>query len=213
MHALSGSLPQIFQRAITFHDYGRLSEAEQLYQTVLTGDDRHFGSLCRLGLLRLQQGRFDDAERLFRRAVKVDKRSADAHQFLGAALTGLARLKEAIRSYEKAIAIRPAFAEAHNSLGYALQVGQPALRALCGLLNGINLMLAVQSCLQKFSCFRLTQIKSISPDVPPRTEGRFAIVTDAGREMRCMRQRWARDVMAGRVSARERSNGALTNGA
>jgi protein O-GlcNAc transferase len=126
MHTLSRSLPQIFQQAVLFHDHGRLSEAEQLYQMVLTADDRHFGSLCRFGLLRLQQGRFDDAERLFRRAVKVDKRSADAHQFLGAALTGLGRLKEAIRSYEKAIAIRPAFAEAHNNLGYALQVaGQP----------------------------------------------------------------------------------------
>jgi protein O-GlcNAc transferase len=126
MHVLSGSLPQIFQRAIMSHDQGRLSEAEQLYQMVLAGDDRHFGALCRLGLMRSQQRRFDDAERLFRRAVKVDKRSADAHQLLGAPLTGLERPDEAIRSYEKAIALRPAFAEAHNNLGYTLQVrGRP----------------------------------------------------------------------------------------
>jgi predicted O-linked N-acetylglucosamine transferase (SPINDLY family) len=126
MPSLSGGLPQIFQQAVMFHDHGRLSEAEQLYQTVLKGDDRHFGSLYRLGLLRLQQRRLEDAERLFRRAVKVDKRSADAHQSLGFALTGLQRLEEAVRSYEKAIAIRPAFAEAHNNLGYALQVsGRP----------------------------------------------------------------------------------------
>jgi protein O-GlcNAc transferase len=122
MHTHSGSPLQIFQQAGLLHDQGRLREAEQLYQMVLMGDDRHFGSLCRLGLLRLQQRRFEDAKRLFRRAVKVDKRSAEAHQLLGSALTGIECPEKAVRSYEKAIAIRPAFPEAHNNLGYALQV-------------------------------------------------------------------------------------------
>jgi hypothetical protein len=49
------------------------------------------------------------------------------------------------------------------------------------LSNRISLMLAVQSCLQKYFCSRLTQIKSISPPSRP-TEGRIAIVTDAGRD-------------------------------
>jgi protein O-GlcNAc transferase len=113
---------QVFGQAVILHDQGRLREAERLYQTILVEDDRHFGSLCRLGLLRLQQRRFEDAERLLRRAVKVDKRSSEAHQFLGSALTGLNRLEDAIRSYEKAIALRPDFAEAYNNLGYSLQV-------------------------------------------------------------------------------------------
>jgi predicted O-linked N-acetylglucosamine transferase (SPINDLY family) len=113
---------KIFQQAVLLHEQGRLPEAEQLYQSILKTNNRDFGSLLRLGLLRLQQRRFDDAERLFRRAVKADKRSADAHQYLAFALTGLERLEEAVDSYEKAIAIRPNFAEAHNNLGYALQV-------------------------------------------------------------------------------------------
>ena len=104
------------------HGRGRLMEAEQLYQAVLRADDRHFGALLRLGMLRLDQRRLDDAEPLFRRAVKADKRSAEAHHLLGFALTGLARHTEAVRSYEKAIAAQPAFAEAHNNLGYTLQV-------------------------------------------------------------------------------------------
>ena len=113
---------QPFERAVSLHDSGRLSEAEQLYQMVLLGDDRHFDALCRFGLVRLQQQRFADAEGLIRRAIKVDKRSAEAHQLLGSALTGLGRLEEAVRSYSKAVAIRPRFAEAQNNLGYALQV-------------------------------------------------------------------------------------------
>jgi hypothetical protein len=48
-------------------------------------------------------------------------------------------------------------------------------------LNRINLMLAVQSCLQKYFRSRLTQIKSISLAVSSH-KGRIAIVTDAGRD-------------------------------
>ncbi|MGB6287904.1 MAG: tetratricopeptide repeat protein [Xanthobacteraceae bacterium] len=122
MHTYSGNAAQIFQQAALLHDHGRLRDAEQLYQLVLMRDNRHFGALSRLGLLRLQQRRFEEAERLFRRAVKADKRSADAHQFLGSALTGLERFDDAVRSYEKALSLRPAFAEAHNNFGYALQL-------------------------------------------------------------------------------------------
>src|SRR5947207_1638927 len=111
MHTYSGNPAQIFQQANVLHDHGHFQDAEQLYQLVLLGDNGHFGALCRLGLLRLQQRRFGEAERFFRRAVKVDKRSADAHQFLGFALTGLERFDDAVRSYEKALALRPTFAE------------------------------------------------------------------------------------------------------
>jgi len=122
MHTLPSNPLQVFQHAVGLHDGGRLPEAERLYRAVLKTDERHFGALCRLGVLQLQQRRFDEAERSFRRAVKVDKNSAEAHQFLASALTGLERFEEAVRSYQKAVAIRPAFAEAYNNLGYALQV-------------------------------------------------------------------------------------------
>jgi tetratricopeptide (TPR) repeat protein len=110
-----------FQQAIMFQAQGRLWEAAQLYETVLKTDDRHFESLYRLGLIRLQQGRFDDSARMFRRAVKSEKHSADAHFHLGVALTGANRAEEAIRCFRKTLEIRPNFAEAHNNLGYALQ--------------------------------------------------------------------------------------------
>jgi hypothetical protein len=52
------------------------------------------------------------------------------------------------------------------------------LRAERNLLNRINLMLAVQSSLQKNFCSLLTQITSTSIAIPPSQEGRIAIVTD-----------------------------------
>ena len=59
--------------------------------------------------------------------------------------------------------------------------GRTSEKAEAILLKRFRLMLAVQSCLQKYFCSRLTQIKSISPPSRP-TEGRIAIVTDAGRD-------------------------------
>jgi hypothetical protein len=66
------------------------------------------------------------------------------------------------------------------------------------LLNRINLMLAVQSCLQKYFCSRLTQIKSITRAVPTHRGGVSRSSRTRG-GMRWTRQRRARDVMAGRV--------------
>jgi len=107
--------------AILLHDRGQLQEAEQRLRKILASNGRHFGALCRLGLLQLQRRQFKDAERLFRRALKAEPQSAEAHQLLAFALTGLGRFDDAIDSYEAAIAIRPTFAEARNNLGFALQ--------------------------------------------------------------------------------------------
>ena len=86
-------------------------------------------------------------------------------------------------------------------------------RILGDLLNGINPMLAVQSCLQKYFCSRLTQIKSISLAVSSHSRGVSRSSRTRG-GMRWTRQRWACDVIAGRVLwARERSQGALTTDA
>jgi len=112
---------QTFRDAAMLHDQGRLQEAEQRYRIVLEADGRHFDTLYRLGLIRLQQARFADAELLFRRAVKIDPRSADAQLHLAVALTALNRHEEAIRRYEKALALKAGFAEAHSNLGYTLQ--------------------------------------------------------------------------------------------
>lgn len=120
-HLAASGLLQAFQQAALLHAQGRLWEAEQLYNAVLKADRRHFDTLCRLGVIRLQQSRFDDAAGLFHRAIKVDKTSAEAHQYLAFALSGLERFEDAVRHYQNALAIRPNFAEAHNNLGHALQ--------------------------------------------------------------------------------------------
>ncbi len=113
---------QAYQRAISFHEQGRLWEAGQLYKIVVEADRSHFDALLRLGIVRIQQGKFGEAGRLLRRAVKVNRKSADAHHSLGCALTGLGRGEDAVRHYEASLALRPEFPEAHNNLGHQLVV-------------------------------------------------------------------------------------------
>jgi tetratricopeptide (TPR) repeat protein len=112
----------VFQQAAWLQDQGRLREAEQLLETVIKADNRHFGAIYRLGLIRLQQGKFDEGELLFRRAVRIDKGSAEAQFHLAVALTGLGQVEKALQRYEKALALKPNFPEAHNNLGYTLQL-------------------------------------------------------------------------------------------
>jgi tetratricopeptide (TPR) repeat protein len=112
---------QVFQHAMVCHMQGRLAAAERGYRRVLKTNDRHFGALYHLGLLRLQQHRFDDAVRQFRRAVNVERNSAEAHHHLAIALMATGRMEEAIACYNRTIAIRPDVAETHNNLGHALE--------------------------------------------------------------------------------------------
>jgi len=111
---------QVFQQATALHNQRRLWEAERLYKRVLKTYDKHFGALCQLGLLCLQQSRFEEAARQFRRAINVERNSAETHHHLAIALTGIGRSEEAVKQYEKAIAIRPNLAESHNNLAHLL---------------------------------------------------------------------------------------------
>ncbi len=111
-----------FEQALAYHAQSQLPQAEQLYSRVLEADERHFGAVHGLGLVRLQQGRYAEAVPLFRRAIKIDRSSAEAQHHLAVALAGLGRAAEAVERFEKALAIRPDFPEAHDSLGHTLQM-------------------------------------------------------------------------------------------
>jgi tetratricopeptide (TPR) repeat protein len=128
-----------FQEAVACHEQRRLLEAEQLYEIVLEMDGRHFGALCRLGLLYLQQGRHDDAAQHICRAIKIDKTSSDAHHMLALALTGLGRHEEAIIYYRKAVAINPKYVEAYNNLAHSLQMLGRSEEALAHLRKALEI--------------------------------------------------------------------------
>jgi hypothetical protein len=72
------------------------------------------------------------------------------------------------------------------------------LRARRNLLKRINVIPPVQSCLQKYFCSHLTQITSRTLAIPPHYRGVSRSSRTRG-GMRWTRQRFARNVIAGRV--------------
>jgi protein O-GlcNAc transferase len=110
----------LLQQAAIAHERGLLAEAELLYKKVLKKDRYHFETICRLGVLRVQQSRFLEAAELFRRAIQRDDKSADAHHYLAFALTGVDDFEEAKRHYEAALRLRADFFVAHNNFGHLL---------------------------------------------------------------------------------------------
>jgi hypothetical protein len=67
------------------------------------------------------------------------------------------------------------------AIGVKLSAPGP-LRQNTNFLSRINVIWVVQSHLQKYIGFRQTQISSKTPAIPSHSEGRFAIVTDVGRD-------------------------------
>jgi predicted TPR repeat methyltransferase/predicted negative regulator of RcsB-dependent stress response len=116
------TVAQSFHAAISFHQQGRLREAEQLYRAVLEVNESDFDCLHNLGLLHAQAGRFDDAVELLRAGARQDPRSVEVHNNLANVLAILRRHDEAVAGFRVAISLKPDFAEAYNNLGNALAV-------------------------------------------------------------------------------------------
>ena len=114
------NVPETLQHALTHHQAGRLTEAEQLYRAVLAAAPDHFDALHLLGLVETRRGHFVEAERLLARARSVNPRSAEACSNHVHALMALGRVEEALASCDAALANRPDFPEAHYNRGVAL---------------------------------------------------------------------------------------------
>jgi protein O-GlcNAc transferase len=117
----AAELTLAFQRAVAFHQAGRLPEAEQIYRQILKAEPRHFDSQFMLGVIYSQRGHHAEALRHIDLALKINPKSAAAHNSRGVALGKLKRPVEALASFDRAIALTPDHAEAHSNRGNALR--------------------------------------------------------------------------------------------
>jgi protein O-GlcNAc transferase len=114
------AIQQRLQRALVFHQQGKLSEAKKLYEDILEQRQNHFDALHFLGVIAYQTNHLEQAERLISGAIKISPDVADAYTNRGLILKDLKRLDEALACYEKAIALKPDSAAAYNNRGIAL---------------------------------------------------------------------------------------------
>ena len=95
------------QRAIGFHQTGKLQQAELICQQILQIHPQHFTALHLLGVIAYQVENFEIAVDLIQQAVKVDPNQSSCFFSLGLTLKKQGRLGEAINAYYKVLEIEP----------------------------------------------------------------------------------------------------------
>lgn len=106
-------VPVLLARAMAFHQFGHLAEAQAGYKKVLKKRPNHFEAIRLLGLSEHQRGNFEAAERHLKRAILIDPQSAEARSALAASLAAQHRPIEALNCYDTLIALKSDFVDAH----------------------------------------------------------------------------------------------------
>ena len=114
----------LLKQGMSFHQAGRLAEAEAVYQQILKTSPCNFDALHLLGIMHYQRGNHANAIRYIDLALDTNPKTAAAHSNRGNALLALKRLDEALASYDRAIALKPDYADGFKN------------RALCRFLAG-----------------------------------------------------------------------------
>jgi predicted O-linked N-acetylglucosamine transferase (SPINDLY family) len=117
----SSELASAFDRALAFHQAGRLSEAEEMYRQILKAQPYHWDSLHFLGVIHYQRGDYKEAVRQIDAALKINPKIAGAYRTRGVALQKLKRFDEAVASYDEAISLAPDDATSFYNRGNAYQ--------------------------------------------------------------------------------------------
>ena len=115
------STAEALNRALEFHQGGRLDEAEKLYRNILLADPAQAKAWQFLGVLCGQRGRHDLACEYLGRAVSLDPHDAIGHCNLGNAYRSLGRLVDAASCYRQATRIQPGHVAAFFDLAVTLQ--------------------------------------------------------------------------------------------
>lgn len=109
----------LLSQALSLHQAGQLTEAEELYRKLLAIDPCQFDGRHLLGLVHFQRGDCAEAVRHFDLAIAIKPNAAAAYNSRAAALNALKRFDEAVACCDKALALKPDFGEALTNRGFA----------------------------------------------------------------------------------------------
>jgi predicted O-linked N-acetylglucosamine transferase (SPINDLY family) len=115
------TIPEILAIAQTYLLAGRFTEAEGIFQEVLTFEPHHAACLHGLGLVAFRRADFARAVDLIELALLYKPDDAEAHAHLAAALQNCGRAEEAVKHFESSLALKPDDAETHRNLGMTLR--------------------------------------------------------------------------------------------
>ncbi len=113
-------LKQVVAGAMRAHKAGRLQEAAQAYEQVLSRDGGNVVALSNLGLLLGETRKYAQGEPLLRRALSLAPGYADGYANLGAVLHDQNRFDEAIACCERGLKLAPDNRKMLNTLASSL---------------------------------------------------------------------------------------------
>jgi predicted O-linked N-acetylglucosamine transferase (SPINDLY family) len=135
----SVSIDEKVNTSVLAHQAGRLAEAKQLYEEILSQDPNNITALHLLGVLRYQEGDARRAIELIEKALILKPDHAGAHNNLGIVLDEQGNLDEAVAAYQVALKLAPDYAEAHYNLGIALKSQGKLEEAVASYLRALRL--------------------------------------------------------------------------
>ena len=100
----------LLQEALPLHQKGRLQEARESYQKILSLNPKYFDALHYLAVLEWQSGYYVKAFALFDEAIKINGKSAALFNNRGNLLKEFKRHEEALASCDEAILLKPEYA-------------------------------------------------------------------------------------------------------
>jgi tetratricopeptide (TPR) repeat protein len=116
------NLQEMFLQAVRLEERPEtLSEAAELYESILRSEPGHAAAAINLGTIRYNERSYEVAEQLYRRATETDPEYALAFFDLGNVLDEMQRMEEAIVAYRQAIKLVPLYADAHYNLALAYE--------------------------------------------------------------------------------------------
>jgi tetratricopeptide (TPR) repeat protein len=104
---------KLLKQALSLHSGGSLSNAKNIYRSILSTEPRQFSVLTLLGTLYLQEGNWQEGIKLVTLSLSINPLQPNAYNNRGNALKDLGHYDEALGDYDQAIALKPDFAEAH----------------------------------------------------------------------------------------------------
>ncbi len=115
-----GTIAELFQDAVRFHQTGQLAQADSLYRHVLQAAPTHAEAWHFLGLIALQTGHYAAALDHIRRGIALNPLNANAHYNLGNVHSEQGQYTEAAECFRRTLRLNPNHADAHNNLGLIL---------------------------------------------------------------------------------------------
>src|ERR1700675_3140455 len=110
-------IEKMFQDAIGSLNAGRLSDAEQILNTIVKNEPTHIGALNVLAIMLMQMQRNEEAEKFAKAAIDINQSSDVTFYNYGLILKALNRPRDALLQFNKALALNSAVAETWNNRG------------------------------------------------------------------------------------------------